>query len=137
MRAGCAARCFELAVRQEMASGRHVPDVGLLLIARRYGLTRDCEDAAWVRFHGHRLASFGDSVVAELLLRGADLSQIPADLALATKPYRAVCPVELARMFDTVAHRNLVRLGKIFHGDRKTMRTRLRLAQTKMRSALS
>jgi hypothetical protein len=111
-------------------SGSRLPDTALLALTRHLGWASDLEEAARARFHSHERATFGDSYMAELLVRRIDISTLPVEVLAHFRAYRALDATEIDNLFSSDAHGSKRSLARIMLCDRKTIRRVLQNAHS-------
>ena len=119
-------RLLATCLLDETRSRRLLPHTALLVLARALGVKSEVEEAAWRRTRASRRAGFFDALIAELILRGMDLSLFPGELRANLRAHRALLPAELAGLLSTLAAGSKRGLGHILSCDRATIRRHLK-----------
>jgi hypothetical protein len=108
----------------------------ILLIAESLGIRDLPTSEAWRRLRNHSRANLSDSLLAEFVLMGIELSIFPSEILNCCRPLRSLEPSEIHDLLNSRAKGSKRYLARVLCCDRSTVRRWLRLS-AKTRSDLS
>jgi hypothetical protein len=116
---------FDTLVIAELRRVEEIPGVALLIIAAARGAPSDLLDRSWRQYKQRKGGTLADTVAAEVVRSGQDLSTYPPGALATVKAWRALSAAEIGDLYRSRAHGSRNRLAKILNCSRRTASRRV------------